>query len=84
MMPLRSLLKNKLLLQKHFHLQEEAIDKWPYWMFEENISIVNEITEEEEKNRKKQEEEQQKSQQSMNFNPSSYMNQMNQVASKFN
>ena len=84
MMPLKSLLKNKLLLQKQYHLQESAIDSWPYWMLEENIKIVNELTEEEEKERKKQEEEQQKSQQSMNFNPSSYMNQMNQVASKFN
>ena len=55
-MPLKHILKNKLLLQKHFHTQEEAMDKWPFWMFEENIKLVNEISEEEEKNRKTQEE----------------------------
>jgi hypothetical protein len=55
-MPLKHILKNKLLLQKHFHTQEEAMDKWPFWMFEENIKLVNEISEEEEKNRKNQEE----------------------------
>ena len=57
-MPLKHILKNKLLLQKHFHLQEWAIDKWPFWMFEENVKLVNEIIEEEESNRKKQEEDQ--------------------------
>jgi hypothetical protein len=55
MMPLRHLLKNKLLLQKHFHTQEEAMDKWPFWMLEENIKLVNEIAEEEEKQRKQEE-----------------------------
>jgi len=55
MMPLRHLLKNKLLLQKHFHLQEMAIDNWPFWMLEENIKLVNEIAEEEEKQRKQDE-----------------------------
>ena len=28
------------------------MDEWPFWMFEENIKIVNEIIDEEEKNRK--------------------------------
>lgn len=56
MMPLRHILKNKLLLQKHFHTQEESMDKWPFWMFEENIKIVNEIAEEEDKQRKQEEE----------------------------
>jgi hypothetical protein len=60
MMPLKHILKNKLLLQKHFHTQEYAMDEWPFWMFEENIKIVNEIVEEEESNRKKQETDQQK------------------------
>lgn len=46
------------MLQKHFHLQESAIDKWPFWMFEENIKLVNEIVEEEDSNRKKQEDNQ--------------------------
>ena len=60
MMPLKHILKNKLLLQKHFHTQEYAMDEWPFWMFEENIKLVNEIVEEEENSRKKQEQEQQK------------------------
>jgi hypothetical protein len=33
------------------------MDEWPFWMFEENIKIVNEIFDEDEKNRKKIEEE---------------------------
>lgn len=60
MMPLKHILKNKLLLQKHFHTQEVSMDEWPFWMFEENVKIVNEIVEEEETNRKKQEQDQQK------------------------
>jgi len=31
------------------------MDRWPFWMFEENIKIVNEIAEEEEKQRKQDE-----------------------------
>jgi len=50
-------------------------------MLEENISIVNELTDEEEKQRKKEEEKQQSSQ--PNFNPSSYMNNMNSMVNKF-
>jgi hypothetical protein len=57
-MPLKHILKNKLLLQKHFHVQEWSMDCWPFWMFEENVKLVNEILEEEESNRKKQEGEQ--------------------------
>ncbi len=49
------------MLQKHFHTQEASMDEWPFWMFEENIKIVNEIVEEEDKQRKKDEESQQKS-----------------------
>ena len=78
---LNSLLKNKLILQKNYHLQEWAIDDWPFWMFEENIRIINELTEEEEKQRKKQEGEQQKN--TPNFNPNSYMNSMNNMTNKF-
>ena len=70
-MPLKHILKNKLLLQKHFHLQEWSIDNWPFWMLEENVKIVNEIVEEEETQRKKQEEEQSKS--TGNFNANSMM-----------
>jgi len=60
MMPLKHILKNKLMLQKHFHTQEVSMDDWPFWMFEENIKLVNEIVEEEENQRKKDEGEQQK------------------------
>jgi hypothetical protein len=81
MMPLRPLLKNKLLLQKHYHVQEESLDCWPFWMLEENISIINEISDEEDKQRKKDEETQQKSM--PNFNPSSYMNNMNNMMNNF-
>jgi hypothetical protein len=48
------------MLQKHFHTQEESMDNWPFWMFEENIKLVNEIVEEEDKERKKDEESQNK------------------------
>jgi len=80
-MPLKGILKNKLLLQRQYHLQEEAIDRWPYWMMEENIKIVNEITDEEEKERKKQEKDQQK--QTPNFNPGSMMNNVSSMMNKF-
>ena len=45
-MPLTHILKNKLLLQKEFNTQERSMDKWAYWMFEENIKISNSIIEE--------------------------------------
>ncbi len=47
------------------------MDNWPFWLFEENIKMVNEIAEEEESNRKKQEQEQQKGM--PNFDPNSMM-----------
>lgn len=50
-------------------------------MLEENIKIVNELTEEEEKQRKKEEEKQSKTM--GNFNPSSYMNSISGMANKF-
>ena len=58
------------------------MDHWPFWMFEENDKLVNEILEEEETNRKKQEDEQQKSMggfdtNSMMRNASSMTNNMN-------
>jgi len=81
MMPLKGILKNKLLLQKQYHLQESAIDGWPFWMMEENIKIVNELTDEEESERKKQEKEQQK--QSPNFNPNSMMSNVSSMMNKF-
>jgi len=36
-------------------MQELAIDNWPYWLLEENIKLVNELTEEEENHRRKEE-----------------------------
>ena len=54
---------------------------WPFWMFEENIDIINEITEDEDKQRKKEEEKQQGS--TPNFNPGSYMRDMNNMSNKF-
>ena len=58
MMPLKHILKNKLQLQKHFNTQEVSMDEWPYWLFEENIKLVNEIIEDEEKHKKKEEDKQ--------------------------
>ncbi len=56
-----------------------AIDEWPFWMLEENIKIVNEITEEEEKKNKSNSEESKAS----NFNPNSYVKSMENMANKF-
>lgn len=78
-MPLTFILKNKLLLQKNFHLQEESINKWPYWLFEENIKIVNEIIEEENKEHEKQQEKQQTS--TPNFDSNQMMRNMNNMTS---
>ena len=81
-MPLKHILKNKLLLQKHFHTQEAAMDEWPFWMFEENIKIVNEIVEEEEKERKKEEDKQQT--QMPNFDANSMMRNAQNMTSNMN
>ena len=78
-MPLKPLLKNKLLLQKHFHVNEFCLDQWPFWMLEENIKIVNELNEEEEKQRKQDEESQQKSM--PNFNPNQLMSGVGNIGS---
>lgn len=77
MMPLKHILKNKILLQKNFNLQEYSIDLWPYWMFEENIKIANEIIEEEENSRKSEEESQNK--QMGNMDPNSIMRNMSNI-----
>jgi hypothetical protein len=81
MMPLRSLLKNKILLYKNYHIGDDTIDEWAFWMFEENISIINELTEEENKGRKSEQDEQMKAM--GNMNPSSYMKSMSNMGSKF-
>ena len=57
------------------------MDLWPYWLLEENVKIVNEISEEEEKGQKREEEKQKTSM--PNFNASSMMSNMNNMASKF-
>ena len=77
MMPLTFILKNKLLLQKNFNLQESSMDMWPYWMFEENIKLVNEIIEEENKEQEKQQEKQQDS--TPNFDSNQMMRNMNSM-----
>ena len=77
MMPLKPLLKNKLLLQKHYHVNEFCIDEWPFWLLEENIKIINELTDEEEQQRKTEESQQNKSMNVGNFNPSNIMNNFN-------
>ena len=77
MMPLTFILKNKLLLQKNFHTQEVSMDNWPYWQFEENIKIVNEIIEEENKQQEKQQESQQE--QNPNFDTNKMMSNMNNM-----
>jgi hypothetical protein len=65
------------MLQKHFHLQESAMDSWPFWMLEENVKLVNEIIEEEETQRKKQEDEQGGGMN--NFNANSMMSSANDM-----
>lgn len=80
-MPLRSLLKSKVLLYKNYNIGDDTIDNWAFWMFEENISIINELQEEEGKGRKSQEDEQSKAMGSMN--PSSYMKSMSSMSGKF-
>lgn len=80
-MPLKHILKNKLLLQKHFNLQEISIDDWPFWMFEENIKIANEIIDEENKNRKKEEEAYKKN--TPNINPRSILKEASDIVKKY-
>jgi hypothetical protein len=69
------------MLQKHFHLQEYSIDSWPFWMFEENISIINDLQDEDNKGQRQQEDDQSKMMGSMN--PSSYMKGMSSMSNKF-
>lgn len=53
------------------------MDMWPYWMFEENIKLVNEIIEEENKQQEKQQEKQQDS--TPNFDSNQMMRNMNSM-----
>ena len=57
------------------------MDEWPFWMFEENVKLVNEIVEEEETNRKKQEESQQS--QMGNFDANSIMKNAQSMTNNF-
>ncbi len=77
-MPLISLLKNKLLLSKHYNVQERDVNDLPFWQFEEIIKLVNELTEDENKDKETQEKGQQQS-----FNPGSYMRDFSSMANKF-
>ena len=54
------------------------MDSWPFWMFEENVKLVNEIIEEEETNRKKQEDIQQG-----NFDTNSIMKNAQNMTNSF-
>ncbi len=58
------------------------MDLWPFWLFEENIKLVNEIVEEEESSRKKQEGEQSKS--LPNYDTNSMMKNASGFGSNFN
>jgi len=80
-MPLISILKNKLLLQKHYNCQEISMNTWPFWMFEENIKLVNQLIEEEERQRKTEEDKQKTNM--PNMNTSSMMSGMSSMANKF-
>jgi ABC-type lipoprotein export system ATPase subunit len=83
MMPLTDLLKNKLLIAKHYPgFTESDMNLWPFWQFEENIKLINELHDDEKKQNDKQQESQQKNM--PNMNPSSYMKGMgNFKAPKF-
>ena len=82
-MHLKGLLKNKILIYKNFNGigGDATIDAWPYWLLEENIKIMNELSEDEDKEKKKQEGDQSK--QMGNFSPNSYMKGMDSMSSKF-
>lgn len=76
MMPLTDLLKNKLLIAKHYPgFNESDMNLWPFWQFEENIKIINDLHDEEKKANDKQQESQNKNM--PNMNPSNYMKNMN-------
>lgn len=53
------------------------MDMWPYWMFEENIKLVNEIIEDENKDQERQQESQQDS--TPNFDSNQMMRNMNSM-----
>lgn len=82
-MPLTSILKNKVQIAKNYPgFNEQDMDNWPFFIFEEYIKIINELHKEEEKQRKEQEKEQQKQTKGYG-NPSSYMKNMSSMGSKY-
>ena len=42
-------------MSQHYNLTDIVVDEYPYWRFEETISMINELVEEEDKRRKTQE-----------------------------
>jgi ABC-type lipoprotein export system ATPase subunit len=81
-MPLTDLLKNKLLIAKHYPgFTEQDMNMWPFWQFEENIKIINELHEEEKKEQEKQSAEQNKNM--PNMNADKYMKQMGNMQNSF-
>lgn len=80
-MPLTALLKSKIQLYKNYNIGDATIDNWPFWMFEENIKLINELNDEENKGKKQQQEEQ--SDMMGNMNPSSYMKGMSSMKDSF-
>lgn len=68
-------------MQENFHTNEESMNDWAFWQFEENIKIANEIIDDKEKSRKKEEETQKT--QMPNINTSSMMSGMNGMMNKF-
>ena len=81
MMPLTDIFKNKLLLQKTFHTNEESMDNYGFWHFEEVIKIANDSIEDENKSRRKDEESQKA--QMPNMNTNSMMSGMSSMMNKF-
>ena len=55
------------------------MNEWPFWMFEENIKLVNEIIDEEEKNKKTEEDAQNKNM--PNFDANSMMKSASNITS---
>lgn len=63
-------------------LDMKRAEELPFWRYQQFVTIANEIAEEEKKERERQEEQQKKNSGSQ-YNPSSYLNKMSSMASKF-
>lgn len=62
-------------MSQHYNLTDIVVDEYPYWRFEETISMINELVEEEDKRRKTQEDAQKSDM--PNFNPGDIMGSIN-------